>query len=81
MSIIKIADISHVRFTAPDLQRMEDFLVQFGLAPALWSDGALYARDPATFSASTARLDALAQELANAEDRWLELEMKRSELE
>jgi len=47
----------------------------------LLADGALYARDPATFSASTARLDALAQELANAEDRWLELEMKRSELE
>ena len=44
MSIINVADISHVRFTAPDLRRMEDFLVQFGLTPALWSDGALYAR-------------------------------------
>jgi ABC transport system ATP-binding/permease protein len=47
----------------------------------LLADGALYARDPEKFGASTARLDALAQELANAEDRWLELEMKRSELE
>ena len=51
MSIINVADISHVRFTAPDLRRMEDFLVQFGLTPALWSDGALYARGagPAPF--------------------------------
>jgi ATP-binding cassette subfamily F protein uup len=46
----------------------------------LLADGGLYARDPATFKASTARLDALALELAGAEDRWLELEMKRSEL-
>jgi len=44
VSIIKIADISHVRFTAPDLRRMEEFLVQFGLTPTLWPDGALYAR-------------------------------------
>ena len=44
MSIIKISDISHVRFTAPDLQEMEVFLVQFGLTPTLWPDGVLYAR-------------------------------------
>jgi ABC transport system ATP-binding/permease protein len=44
------------------------------------ADGGLYARDPATFKASTARLDALALELAEAEDRWLDLEMKRSDL-
>jgi catechol 2,3-dioxygenase-like lactoylglutathione lyase family enzyme len=44
VSIIKIADISHVRFTAPDLQRMEEFLVQFGLTPTFWPDGVLYAR-------------------------------------
>jgi catechol 2,3-dioxygenase-like lactoylglutathione lyase family enzyme len=44
VSIIKIADISHVRFTAPDLQQMEEFLVQFGLTPTLWPDDVLYAR-------------------------------------
>ena len=44
MSIVKISDISHVRFTAPDLRRMEEFLVQFGLTPTLWPDGVLYAR-------------------------------------
>src|SRR5579859_3622786 len=47
----------------------------------LLADGSLYARDPAKFAATTERLDALASELAAAEDRWLELEMKRSELE
>jgi ATP-binding cassette subfamily F protein uup len=46
----------------------------------LLADGGLYSRDPATFKSSTARLDALTLELAEAEDRWLELEMKRSEL-
>jgi ATP-binding cassette subfamily F protein uup len=44
-------------------------------------DGGLYARDPAAFKAATARLDALALELASAEDRWLELELKRDALE
>ena len=44
------------------------------------ADGALYASDPAKFAASTARLEAVTKELAAAEDRWLELEMKRSEL-
>ncbi len=46
----------------------------------LLADGSLYARDPAKFKTTTARLDALAVELAEAEDRWLELEMKRDEL-
>ena len=46
----------------------------------LLADGSLYARDPAKFAAATDRLDALAVELAEAEDRWLELEMKRDEL-
>ena len=44
------------------------------------ADGALYASDPSGFAAGTARLEAVTHELAAAEDRWLELEMKRSEL-
>jgi catechol 2,3-dioxygenase-like lactoylglutathione lyase family enzyme len=44
VSITKISDISHVRFTAPNLQRLEEFLVQFGLKPTLWPNGVLYAR-------------------------------------
>lgn len=48
MSIIKIADISHVRFTAPDLSAMQVFLEEFGLKPALAADGVLYARGAGT---------------------------------
>lgn len=44
MSVIKIEDISHVRFHAPDLDVMRAFLVDFGLTPAMHGDGALYAR-------------------------------------
>lgn len=44
MSIIKIADIAHVRFSAPDLDAMRTFLLEFGLAPFDGADGALYAR-------------------------------------
>ena len=46
----------------------------------LLADGGLYSRDPTRFKTSTERLDALATELVEAEDRWLALEMKRSEL-
>ena len=57
MSIIKIADIAHVRFTAPDLAEMQTFLTEFGLSAALWDDGALYARGagPAPFLHATAQ--------------------------
>lgn len=44
MSIIRVSDISHVRFTAPDLEEMRAFLVEFGLRPTLSPDGVLYAR-------------------------------------
>jgi len=43
MSLIKIEDIAYVRFRAPDLQRMQCFLEDFGLA-TLMADGVLYAR-------------------------------------
>jgi catechol 2,3-dioxygenase-like lactoylglutathione lyase family enzyme len=44
MSTIRIEDIAHVRFTAPDLAAMATFLEEFGLEPALSGDGVLYAR-------------------------------------
>lgn len=44
MSTIKIEDIAHVRFTAPDLKEMEAFLIEFGLSPVKSDDGVLYAR-------------------------------------
>jgi catechol 2,3-dioxygenase-like lactoylglutathione lyase family enzyme len=44
MSTIKIEDIAHVRFSAPDLDAMKAFLVEFGLHPVPSNDGVLYAR-------------------------------------
>ena len=45
------------------------------------SDAGLYAKDPKTFEAATARLTTSEAELAAAEERWLELELLREELE
>ena len=42
--------------------------------------GDLYTRDPALFAKATARLDAVAKDIAEAEERWLELEMLREEI-
>jgi len=44
------------------------------------ADPGLYARDAARFAKVSARLEAARAELAAAEERWLELEMKREEL-
>ncbi|MDP1627489.1 ABC-F family ATP-binding cassette domain-containing protein [Parvibaculum sp.] len=44
------------------------------------ADPDLYARDPDLFHKTMTRHDALKAELAEAEERWLELEMKREEL-
>ncbi len=44
MSLIRIEDISHVRFTAPDLGEMERFLVSFGLSPFRDDAGRLFGR-------------------------------------
>lgn len=60
MSTIKIEDIAHVRFAAPDLEAMKTFLVEFGLTPVAHSDGALYARGagPQPFVHATTQGDA-----------------------
>lgn len=44
MAIIKIEDIAHVRFAAPDLGAMQSFLEDFGLACSTGADGRLYGR-------------------------------------
>lgn len=43
MSLIKVVDIAHVRFSAPDLAQMRAFLDDFGLT-TFEQDGRLYAR-------------------------------------
>ena len=42
--MIKVEDIVYVRFRAPDLDRMEAFLVDFGMVCTLCSETALYMR-------------------------------------
>mgnify|MGYP003627933180 CR=1 FL=1 len=57
MSTIKIEDIAHVRFRAPDLGEMRTFLEEFGLKPELSDEGILYARGsgPAPFLHATSQ--------------------------
>jgi len=45
------------------------------------ADGGFYARDPNGFAATTTKLSALEAELAASEERWLELEILREEIE
>ena len=45
------------------------------------SDGAFYARDPDVFLKLSSRLNEAQAELAAAEERWLELEMRREDIE
>ena len=48
MSLIKIEDIGHVRFRAPDLTRLTAFLLDFGLTPTGASDGGVFMRGVGT---------------------------------
>jgi ABC transport system ATP-binding/permease protein len=48
---------------------------------ALLEDPDLYQRNPARFAETTAALEAARSELAAAEEQWLELEMRREELD
>lgn len=48
MSLIKIEDISHVRFAAPDLEEMSRFLVAFGLRPEARGGEMIFARGAGT---------------------------------
>jgi catechol 2,3-dioxygenase-like lactoylglutathione lyase family enzyme len=59
MPIIRIADIAHVAFTAPDLDQMAAFLTDFGIAPQMVG-GTLYgfAQGHAPFVHATTKGDA-----------------------
>ena len=48
---------------------------------ALLADPELFSRDPRAFTAATAKLEQTQAEKARMEDEWLEVEMKREELE
>jgi ATP-binding cassette subfamily F protein uup len=48
---------------------------------AVLADNTLYAREPKKFADASAKLDAAQTELSASEERWLELEMLREQLE
>jgi catechol 2,3-dioxygenase-like lactoylglutathione lyase family enzyme len=72
--MIKVVDIAYVRFGAPDLDAMERFVRDFGLAVTARTDDVLYARgtDPSPYVHVTERGDAgfrgVAFEAASADD-------------
>ncbi len=48
MSLIKIEDVAHVRFRAPDLPRLAAFLLDFGLRPIDAGEGRIFMRGAGT---------------------------------
>ena len=60
---------------------MKKLETEIGTLEAKLADANLFARDPKAFDQAAARLTAARDELAKAEEQWLELEMKREALE
>jgi len=69
----------HALTTLP--QKIEALREERARLETLLADPGLYASDPRKFAAAGARLDAAQTELAEAEERWLELEIRREEIE
>ncbi|KAB0265855.1 ATP-binding cassette domain-containing protein [Microvirga brassicacearum] len=61
--------------------RMAEIEAKIGKLQAVLDDPQLYGRDPERFQKASSALGALQSELAAAEDRWLELEMLKDEIE
>ncbi|AZO76196.1 MULTISPECIES: ATP-binding cassette domain-containing protein [unclassified Bosea (in: a-proteobacteria)] len=68
----------HALKTLP--QQLEKLQAEAGKLNAALA-GDLYTRDPKLFAKATARLDEVTREIAQTEERWLELEMLREEIE
>lgn len=62
-------------------RRMADLEAKIASLQDVLSDSTLYSRNPDLFAKNSAALSALQAELSAAEDRWLNLEMLREELE
>ena len=70
------------RRLAPHLkQRIASLEAEIGRLQKLMADTTLYARDRTAFDKITAAATAAQTELAAAEERWLELELLRGEIE
>ncbi|AXS39298.1 ATP-binding cassette domain-containing protein [Breoghania sp. L-A4] len=70
---------SHALKTLP--KRMEELSTEIARHQKTLADPGFYARDPERFAKLSSDLEARAAELAATEERWLELEMLREELE
>ncbi|MBZ6077916.1 ABC-F family ATP-binding cassette domain-containing protein [Microvirga puerhi] len=62
-------------------RRLEELEAKIAKVQEILADPDLYARDPARFQKAMETLAALQSDLGTAEERWLELEMLREELE
>jgi ATP-binding cassette subfamily F protein uup len=62
-------------------KRMEELEARIAKVQEILADPDLYSRDPARFQKAMDALTTLQAELSAAEERWLELEMLREELE
>ncbi|HZB61199.1 MAG TPA: ATP-binding cassette domain-containing protein [Microvirga sp.] len=62
-------------------RKIEDLEAKIAKVQDILADPDLYARDPARFQKAMDALTALQADLSAAEERWLELEMLREELE
>lgn len=60
--------------------KMEKLKAELGQLEKLLADPKLFAKDPKTFEATSIRFGKAAEELAKAEEQWLELEILREEL-
>ena len=69
----------HALATLPE--KIEALRKERAALEAVLADPALYASDPKKFATASARLHAAQTELAEAEERWLELEIRREEIE
>ena len=69
----------HALETLPGL--MDKLQKDIAKHEAALADASLFARDPKGFDAAIAALAKAREELAKAEEQWLDLEMKREELE
>ena len=62
-------------------QKIEELQGKKAKLQALMDDPELYARDPAKFARAGALLAEVEAELARAEEQWLELEIRREEID
>jgi ATP-binding cassette subfamily F protein uup len=69
----------HALATLP--AKMEELRAKRAKLQTLLDDPELYAKDPSKFSKASEMLASVETELATAEEEWLELEIKREEIE